>query len=182
MSGTSILDRMAAEQTKVKDAAATKLTPRGAEKGAATPAVNDKALPDTTAAFPNDHPQEVLVKALVDIETQLAYIQQAVDAVRAMIGAVEPPKVDKVVTTKAAEKAADKKAADPEFADRFAQLKKDAEDATFKDGAEDPPEKLFAAGAGPWVCPTHGDAVEATSRRGRPYRKCEKCDEFERLV
>ena len=38
-----------------------------------------------------------------------------------------------------------------------------------------------AKAEGLWLCPTHGSGVERTSRSGRKFRVCEKCDQFERL-
>lgn len=93
---------------------------------------------------------------------------------------------------------------DAEFSERWEALTAEAQAAAFGGDLVPAAKEVFAGdlaaegdvsaseGDGPayvsgsvvpgWVCPTHGDAaiVNLTSRKGRKYRACETCKQFEK--
>lgn len=142
-----------------KTAAGAQLTPVGVESR-----VN--VLPKTGAEFPNDLPAEVILNAVREIERQMAFVAEALVAVKTTLkvpGGVDT--VDLVSDQKTAEKAADAK-----FAADYAAKQKTAQDATFTQPSDG------------WQCPTHGGAEDTTSPKGRAYRRCAEypeCKKFE---
>lgn len=63
--------------------------------------------------------------------------------------------------------------AEESFEESFARKQAEAQAAVFT--------HTDAKAEGLWLCPVHGSAVEATSKKGRKYRRCEACSEFERV-
>lgn len=192
----SVLDSLTAGIVEGKRNRGTKLTPVGTEVRVANAA--GEALGRTSAAFPNDHPAEAVLRGVELIREQMAAIEVALQAVEAQLGARVngEPIVDEVARNKAAEAAADAKhaaaaeavaviaeepvgsetavAAVARFNAEFAAKARAAQDAVFT-----PPSGDVAAG---WVCPEHGKAIEKTSRKGRKYMACPDCTRFEELA
>lgn len=70
--------------------------------------------------------------------------------------------------------------AEPDFAARFAAQQAAAQAAVFTTTDAKAAASADSAVQGLWLCPVHGSATERTSKRGRKYRACEECSEFER--
>lgn len=158
-------------------------------------------LPDVGAPFPFEHPTENIVTAIRAVRKQLSVIDEALVAVERIIyvptpfdaevdaqdrvlrerGLMAESGINRPALAKAAEAAADAKAKDPAFADRFAHLKQEAEKATYKDGETMAEESMRAQVTPGWLCPTHGKSVKKTSTKtGRPFTGCPDCNLFER--
>lgn len=184
----SVLDQMTAGIMGRKATAAARLTPVGGEVPVA------HALPRTPAAFPNDQPQEVVEGTIIILERQITHLQEVVTALRGLASRpAENEPVDLDEQRRARERAADERVAhltavangqaaavDKEEREAAEQFKTDfaakaaaAQTATFT---------RQAPVADGWVCPEHAVAVVKTSRKGREYRACPSCDEFERLA
>lgn len=97
---------------------------------------------------------------------------------------------------KAAQGRVEQSTSDANFQERYARLSAEAQAATFKGDFVPAAKEVFgddllpgpyptAASGSPsadWVCPTHGDAdiVNLESKRGRKYRACQTCKQFEK--
>lgn len=91
----------------------------------------------------------------------------------------KPTKAEKAATKAAYEKESDErvKSMMVEIAPGFPPA---SSLASLDDGAEEEPAAPAAPADG-WVCPKHGDTTKTLrSRKGREYRACTECDEFER--
>ena len=170
----NVLDQMTAGIMQQKANKSTKLTPVAGE------AVS--SLPKTPAAFPNDQPQEVTEGIIRDIEIQIVRLQEVVTALRLLTGAVEStdegPTLTPVSATLKVDKEAEAKADENvAFTANYARLQAEAQAAVFKDA---PP--TVAPLAKGWECPVHGGTSlqSLTSRKGRMYKACTQCEEFER--
>src|SRR3972149_6624282 len=99
----SVLDQMTASVVGIKTDRKTQLTPVGLE------ARTLRVLPNVDAAFPFDHPQEVVLDALKLIREQIGVIEEALRAVETSMGTAEPivavPSAQEVQRTR--ERAAD---------------------------------------------------------------------------
>ena len=179
MNDQSVLDEMTRGIMGRKAEKATQLTPVGLER----------PLPKIGAAFPNDHPTEVVESAVKAIRREVGHILDALDAIDATNGVPSVVPSTLVPDPKASEREADEKHArrpvvivktdeEPEpFPTRFERLSQQAQEATYRD-AEAEPESVG------WTCPKHGadHTVTLTSRKGRLYRACNlaECPEFEK--
>jgi hypothetical protein len=182
-----VLDQMTASIMARKAQAKTTLTPVGLE------ARNGNGiLPNTQAAFPNDHPIEAIESAIREIRTQMtavlagldavgemrsqvANIEAALAAVESVLGTSSATAPDPAAVRQTKERAADEriaaaKAAEPaeEIAETLARI-----------DAKSTAAKVATFG---WKCPVHGKTETRTSRKGRKYQACPTCDEFERLT
>lgn len=152
-----------------KDAKAVQLTPVGRERTALSTVKTD-------ANFPNDIPGERIELAVVEVRRQLGLITDALNAIDAMNGiAAAGSVVDARTAAKLTEKAADEK-----FADRMKRLEAEAQAAVFA-SLDEPPSDVTPDVTSGWVCPTHKavNLVTLTSRKGRTYRACKGCNNFE---
>jgi hypothetical protein len=178
-----------------KENKATQLTPVGMERGGSF-ATNPHVV------FPWDRPAEAVQQEIVGIRLQLerwkkqadeardgiyrsaGYIE---DGLRQVESALEIPvggpvigtvtKVDEAVAVqRAKDEAADKWAKEYEAKARAAQ------EQVFVELDDPPASTPVVAGEAGWVCPKHGDEELRVlkSRKGRVYRTCMKCEEFER--
>lgn len=167
----SVLDSMTAAIINRKRgvAAASGLTPVGFEAPRVSPPPVTSLAGRHETVFPYDDPQTVHtaishgLKLVEEVKAELEHVTKGLLALGALYSAPEPlpPPEDPV---RVAEREADA---------RFAA------DLAAKQAAAQ--AQVFSA---VWTCPTHGIAatVEQTSRKGRKYRACTKCSEFEREV
>lgn len=180
-----ILDKMAAGIMGNKARAAAKLTPTTAEKAAAPgwPVGGDVK---TYAPFPYDDLNMIegaltrMEQAANDVLDQVRFVRQGLQLIR-----------DAEPQAKAAEAA--RKQAEREADERAAIQEREAIQSVAKDDQEDFEAEMAAKAAAAqaatfkqaepdgWACPEHGGFVEKTSGKGRKYRGCSECDEFERL-
>lgn len=169
----SVLDQMTAGIVGRKAAKSAGLTPTPGEVAASSSAVPARIA----ASFPNDHPREAIEQAIGLIRLEVAHVLSALDAIESVLGTVRAPSPAPVADVKAQEREADERAAEyaaqqkAEFAASIAQKAREAQESVFGPTPD----------AG-WKCPKHGDAkiTNETSRRGRKYRKCGLCTEFEK--
>lgn len=167
MDGTSsVLAAMTASIMKAKQGKGTTLTPVGPE----TAPVRVTILPDKAkASFPNDHPVESIRSALLTLRREVQHILEAIEAIEAVSGAVDPvPTAAEVTRTTEVLQAQSESEADArqrEFDAALAAKAAAAQAAAWPKG---------------WACPTHGGTTETrTSRKGRVYAACTQCQEFE---
>lgn len=180
-----ILDRKAGKSVKAG------LTPVKGEQQASTPAPLDRNPASVGGdVFPYDGG---LIEQVAHVHRQvrmnLATMEEAMRSIERACGL---PEGGAVVETKASsaererleqqarEREADERVrkqremeapVEEPFPDRYKRLQEEAQSSA------------FAGSAAPgWACPTHGaSAVEQkTSRKGRTYRVCSKCPEFEK--
>lgn len=192
MDSGSIIASMASDIVNRKSAAASVLTPVQGE------AIKQPGtLPKTTAMFPNDQPGEVVAGVIRELERQIANLIGVVESLRGAAGIEDPIAV--IVEgeeAKLREAAADLKAAakakklTPEtqaITDNMARLKASAQAEAFTGGptveciiaeADDPEVAANGKPKG-WTCPEHGKAIDKTSPKGRAYRGCPECRNFE---
>lgn len=167
----SVLEQMTAGVMGRKTEKAAMLSPVGAERG---------PLPErTNASFPNDHPLEVVSAALRNMRREIASIVEALDAIEALNGGPVEVPLDSAATVAAVK--ADEKAADSKFAVDFTAKQAAAQAAVYRDAEAEPASPTVAVADGGWECPAHGANVkQVTSRKGRVYRLCLVCEEFEK--
>ena len=195
-----VLDAMTAGILFNKSRAAAGLTPVGAER----PRVGQRATEvdmrvdvnplagPIPADFPWDMPMESVRGALREIRRQLVFLEQGCVAIEKaldkreggeapLVGAAERERA-KVTATETSADAAATAFREQKLAEIVEELD-EVEDFTeaFARKSADAQAQAFApvVGAG-WVCPTHGDADIKTSPKGRKFRACPKCAEFER--
>lgn len=186
-----VLDTMTAGIMGTKANKATSLTPVGSEKGG----------PLAGAVLPNDVPGQFLSNELLaDISARLKadaaallVVANGLDVLLGVDGPVaEHEAKEAAVSVKAAEREADRQAADRAkaaegdkqaaervaFAAKFNAQAEAAKASAFR--AADAPAEGTAAEI--WSCPAHGTAfvTTLTSRWGRTYRACTNCKEFEK--
>lgn len=158
------LDAMVASVMARKEGAASTLTPVGAEKPDAW-----RGPQHPVAPFPDDFPVEQFRVSIARARSDLAHIADSLTAMEQTIEAISPigGPIDPVG------------AVAKETLERLSEAD-DAENSTF---AEDFARKQAAAQAATfgWSCPTHKAFTQKTSRKGRTYRACPHCDDFERL-
>lgn len=179
MTEPSVLDKMsagisAAGIAQKKQGKAATLTPVASEPGGPLDGLKTKA------PFPNDHPAEAIRAALAQLRLEAGHILEAVDAAEAALRAPDAPApvVEEPVDVKALEQSADAEAFKRDFAAKQAA----AQAAAFA-AADTPAETPEPATGEGWACPVHGldSVVTLKSRKGREYRACSKCEEFEKL-
>lgn len=184
----NILEAMTRSVLNAKPKRGTVLTPVGAERSVdATPTVTPARMPDLPTIF---MPQEAIEGAVREIRKQARHILSALGAIDASLGnpaePAEPvgPSIKEVEAAADAahlarvaagkEPAVDKTEAD--FATKFAAQQAAAQAATFKEPSG------AAVAANGWVCLDHSSYVDATSPKGRKFRRCgdPTCKQFER--
>lgn len=156
---TSVLASLTASVMDDKKIAARVLTPVAGEA---------RRLPDVPGDFLTD---EGVANVATECRRNAEYLLKVADGIDLMRNAAPPavPVADLDAKRAEKERAADARAADvvPEatadFDARIAELATNAQAATFS-----------------WVCPDHGEAVVKTSAKGRAYRGCPDCNQFER--
>lgn len=174
MSGTqSVLDQMTAGIMDKKAAKATTLTPVSGEK-----AVLDRTFP---VALPYDN-ADMIQKALADAREQVVFVLEGIDKIISAFGenpyqSAAPDTADLAQRQK--EREADervKAAACP----KYEQLQQEAQASLGWDQPTPPVQSPTERGG--WFCHTHKDAPvrELTSKKGRVYKACTICEEFER--
>lgn len=186
----NVLDLMTAGIMGRKAEKAAKLTPVGAE----VPVVHSVIPDQIEAPYPNDMPTQELGRALVIITDQVGYILEAVAAIRAAAGiqataqAVDLDAERKARETAAEERIAAQRVTTPQTEAIIARLQGAKEQAaTFEvekqlvKAAVATADEAVATALDGWVCPTHGTAEVRRSRKGREFRACPSCEEFERL-
>lgn len=200
---TSVLDQMTAGITERKQARNVTLTPVGTEAGGPLSRVpND--TPHVLFA------REGLLETAADLDAQAEFLSNVARDLRRMAGEKEPVEqglaekqaleaklqqieADRRAADRALAEAGDKRAAArvdaapaeeqfvAEFAARMERLQEEAQAAVFVDAPA--PEAAASGSPAPgWTCPKHGaaDIREMTSRKGRKYRACGTCAEFEK--
>jgi hypothetical protein len=174
-----VLDAMTAGILQNKSRAAAGLTPVGAER--MTPLAGP--IP---ADFPWDMPMESVRGALREIRRQLVFLEQGCVAIEhaldmreggeaPLTGAKELKRAEVTANEASADAAAAvyragtiaelDEAVEEDFTEAFARKSADAQAQAFTSG---------------WRCPTHDQAVEKTSPKGRHFLACPKCADFER--
>lgn len=190
---SSVLDMMTAGVMARKANAAAKLTPVSGEVTPIHVAVSPvEAAYRTPAAFPFDDPQTTIL-ALQKARAEVMHVLDGIDALLALYGsepAVRAVVPDPDAERKAAEREADKRIAAQggSFAEQYDKLQAEAQAAVFKEPVTKVTEAVTMAPITKdrpipigWVCPEHGTFEKRLSRKGREYRACTDCDEFERL-
>lgn len=181
MSTQDALDMMAADIMGKKEAKAAKLTPVGVERRSET--LYLKKDEPVTFIGPVVTPDELasVLDQMKLAERTLRNAQQAVATLywRQHNGQEPPPELDEGAVIAAARKVfpdaivVDEAGEMPmsEFEEKYAAMQQAAQAAVFSGSPQ----------AG-WECPTHGDAglEDRTSRKGRSYRACTQCEEFEK--
>jgi hypothetical protein len=169
----SVLDQMTAGIMGRKQERATSLTPVGMERPAITAVKGD--------TFPYDGGiGEQIIHSAKLIRSELASIEACLRSIERESGVTEggPPPlvVDQKEASRQAVRAAEQ-VKDNEFKERFAKQQADAQSQVFV-VSDAPPDNIRQG----WICPSHGDSnvVGLKSKRGRDYRKCTLCEEFER--
>jgi len=162
---TDILDSLTSEVAVRKD---TALTPVGLEK----PGIPAGRMPDMPTIF---MPQEAIEAAVREVRAQAKLLLQACLAIEVSLGheVGGPTREEQAIEVKSVERTADAK-----FADDYAEKQRVAQSAAF---AAKPDAPVVPEYSGDWKCPEHGDLTlrVATSRKGRTYRACNTCSEFE---
>lgn len=177
----SVLDQMTAGIMSRKATAAARLTPVAGEVAVT------HALPRTSAPFPNDQPAEVVSDTIIVLERQIAHLQEVVAALRLLANQPAETPVDLDAQRRDRERAADERINHlTAVANGQAQAVDDAEQEAAQQFVASFAAKSAAAQAATfkpvgWVCPEHRVAEVKTSRKGREYRACPQCTEFERL-
>lgn len=165
----AVLDQMTAGITATKQAASAGLTPVGTEKGGPLGGAA------TGAPFPFDR-TDMMVQALDNIDREVAWLREALGAVKAV---APKPEDEKRARERAADAARAADAPTNEFEERIADLSARAQAATFTDVDAPAP-----ASGNAWECPKHGTAtlLLSKSRRGRDYYKCTtaNCGRFQK--
>jgi hypothetical protein len=181
---------------------APSLTPVGLER---TPG----PLAGVTGPFPFDNP-DMLRAALVTARREAEFILKGIDALIAAFDSGEPLTPTTAADIEADRRLADstgvgatarqRAAADaararvavvpvePVIADeepfpsRFERLSADAQSQAFAGNYVPAAQEVFAGMLAEWVCPTHGNSTinNRVSRRGRKYRACTTCGQFEK--
>jgi hypothetical protein len=169
----SVLDQMTAGIMGRKQEKATSLTPVGMERPTILDAKGD--------VFPHDGGigSQILHSARL-IRAELAGIESCLRSIEREAGLTEggPPVV--IHDPKEAARLAvhaEEQAKEASFKERFAKQQVDAQSQVFV-VSDEPPANIRQG----WICPSHGDSnvVGLKSKRGRDYRKCTLCEEFER--
>lgn len=161
---SSVLATLTANVMAEKKAAAKTLTPVAGERA-------PRVLPHTEAAFPNDIPQEVIQQKVAELTRIINHLTESRDALAALIGQEPPNVVDLKEVQKQKERAADERAAAPDF------------NADFKSKQEEAIASVFP---GPeaktdWECPVHHKSATKTSAKTqREYIGCPDCALFKR--
>lgn len=167
----AVLDALVQSTQERKPAVKVTLTPVGAEKG---------PIPSRTdAPFPNDYPEQNIVQTVLTLRREIKRLTETADAIEALLH----PAVESAVKVFGAELAEDPRAAfeaaleEVAFMERFEAMQAAAQEQTYGKPvvAIVAPESTSA-----WTCPTHGVGEDRLSRKGRPFRACPTCAEFER--
>ena len=153
----SVLDMMTSGIMQRKETKAATLTPVGAEKAGPLKG-------PVPAAFPYDYPEQEVRKAIGELRRQARIINEAADAVEKALDGEAPPATFEHAGGR-----------------EYKQVETPAPEVAEANGpaqAEQPAQPA----PGKWECPTHGtlNIQQLTSRRGREYRACTACKEFER--
>jgi hypothetical protein len=180
----SVLDQMTAGIMGRKQEKATSLTPVGMERPTILDAKGD--------VFPHDGGigSQILHSARL-IRAELAGIESCLRSIEREAGLTEggPPVV--IHDPKEAARLAvhaEEQAKEASFKERFAKQQVDAQSQVFV--VSDEPVPIAPAPVAPgnvtegWICPVHGhkNLTTLTSRKGRQYKSCVGCDQFERIA
>jgi hypothetical protein len=162
----SVLDKMTAGIMGMKQERATQLTPVGMERSNPLPAIAE-ARGDV---FPHDggiqdqivFSAKIIRENLFQMQTQLAGMEECLRSIEREAGLAEP--LTPVSTP-----------AEPTFEEKYAAQQADAQAQAFT-------ATPVVKGTDAWECPAHGSSnvVGLKSKKGRDYRKCTLCSEFER--
>lgn len=186
----SVLSDMTQGIMQQKAEKATKLTAIAGESPT-TVAQVAAGIPEVPQVFLTN---EAVKDIALDIRKQAGILIEVADALdlQTGLGTAPAPADTSVEDTKAAEKAADKKAATKltpqaqKLVDHMASLKVDAEAATYAsaDAGTEEPEAPATPVADGWTCPDHGatSLEQLVSRRDRKYMACTvtDCHRFEK--
>lgn len=176
----NILDEMTAGTLKRKANKAAQLTPVGLER---------PRIADAPGAFLG---QEAVERIISNLRGAAVDAHAVADELERSLG-IDPVEHARKVDAKLAQKEIERQADDaakvramtdperrPAFDVKFAAQQAAAQETTFG-------HKLIAAldaapGTTDWLCPTHGGAsiTSLISRKGRTYRACAECKEFEK--
>lgn len=186
----SVLQDMTRGIMQTKATKASKLTPVAGESST-TVAQVAAGIPEVGNVFLTN---EAVADIAKDLRKQAAILLDVAGGLDALTSLPSKPAVSEVVVKAReqalAEKAADEAAQqrDADETDKFAaslaaktEAAKAAVFANLDDGEDEEPFASEAPADG-WVCPDHGASTiqELTSRKGRVYRACTQCDEFEK--
>lgn len=165
-----VLDEMTKGVVERKAAkSGPKLTPVGTEASPLKP--SQVGIPEVPEVFLTN---EAVADIAKDLREQAATLVRVAEGLEGLTATAKVEKSDPLAEQKAVEQAADEKHRKlevPGLTERIEAIKAEAE-------APKPAEPV----ADGWSCPTHGvtDIKELTSRAGRAYRACGKCDQFEK--
>ena len=166
----SVLDQLVKGVTDRK----TPLTPIGEEaKGPAYVKPNDPGVlvpRGSEGSYMEQNlreAKEILAVAREEIDRGMALIDRALK--NAGVIAADPESLSRVKDLPAPPPVSPPS---DDFAASFAAKAAAAQAATFTN--------TDAKASGLWLCPTHGSASERTSKKGRKYRACDECSDFER--
>lgn len=190
MSSTqSVLDSMTAGilDRKAGKTASAGLTPVAGERAPAPPTIPHDLPGNFMAA-------EGIRDAAKDLRAHAALLLSVADSLDLLTGMPTVQQVDPTVLVEEARKRAEREAdarvaaanaarattTTNDFAVQFAEKQEAAQRAVFSPDADKPPVSGSAAAG--WACPVHGPSAtqEKTSRKGRTYRVCSRCLEFEK--
>jgi len=177
----SVLDLMTAGIMGMKQDKASQLTPVGMEKP--PPTIAD-ARGDV---FPHDgglqsqivFSAKIIRENLFQMQAQLTGMEDCLQSIEREAGLREPlsPTVNPA--------APDTLDTLLTFEEKFAAQQADAQAQAFKAADEvKASEPQPAQPSSGWVCPEHGDShlTTLTSRKGRQYKSCVGCSQFERIA
>jgi len=160
-----------------KQQRAATLTPVGVEKNGPL----DGPIP---GIFPWDYPKEQIAAAIGRIRTELAGVENGLKRVEEAAGLPAPVPISPLPNDQA-EAAREEQRLKERAADDLARAQSSFE-AGYEAKIAAAQEQVFQT-ASPlvdegWACPVHGykAIVGLVSRKGRKYRACRDCEEFER--
>lgn len=153
-----------------------------------TPVVGEKPRSAIPADLPgNFMAAEGIRDAAKDLRAHAVLLLSVADSLDTLTGMTTAVEVDPAQLVADAKKKAEREAdarvaaAKPQdFAAQYATMQAKAQQAVFSPDADKPPTS-GSVSAG-WACPVHGakHTEEKVSRKGRAYRVCNQCLEFEK--
>lgn len=179
----SVLNDMARSVTARKSSASLTPTPMEAWPLRDGPVI-------TGALFPDDQPTNEIEGALLRVEREIANIRKMMGIVSNELTAQQAKEKEADARVAAAEQVQPKRDFAAEFADKQERAKAAAFDgvrgastrATSTTGDGNVSGREGDATGVVWACPAHGagSTVTKQSPRGRSFRACSQCGEFER--
>jgi hypothetical protein len=184
----SVLDQMTAGIMQRKNAT---LTPVAGEIEAAPPTISDvkgDVFPfDAGIDEQIEHSARIIRAELARIEECLRSIERAANLPEGGIPVTTfVPKSEQIrLATRADEAESERKYTESEqFQRDFEEKQRKAQEQALASlDADTPvPEEPLPNADGGWACPEHGSAfiITLVSKKGRTYRTCKHCEEFER--